>query len=135
MAGIDSFMQRTCKQTAVYWQPLGTDGYGGKTFYDAVELTPPNGVHWEDKIQLLQIDDGSQISSRAVVYTIQDIEIEGMLYLGTLDSLYDSAESSAGAIDDPLAIDDTYIIKKFEKSPSINAGSYVRKAWLIPLLT
>jgi hypothetical protein len=70
-----------------------------------------------------------------LVFVNQDIDEEGYLYLGTLDELYDSAESSAGAIDDPKQIEGTYIIKRFQKTPSLDGTSYLRKAYLTPSLS
>jgi hypothetical protein len=128
-----TLLNRTCKQVAVYWGSPQDDGYGGKVFANAKELA----VRWEDKEQLIRQDDGIEISSRAIVYVLQDVDLEGMMYLGTLDDLYDIAlESSAGALDNPKEFDKTYVIKKFEKSPALGSTTdFVRKVWLTPLLT
>jgi len=85
---------------------------------------------------LIRLDDGNEISSRAVVYVLQDVDMEGVMYLGTLDDLYDLAESSAGALDNPKEFDGAYVIKKFEKSPLLGSTTdFYRKVWLTPLLT
>jgi len=116
----------------VYWGSPQDDGYGGKVFANAKELA----VRWEDKEQLIRQDDGIEISSRAIVYVLQDVDLEGMMYLGTLDDLYDISESSAGALSNPKEFDKTYVIKKFEKSPALGSTTdFVRKVWLTPLLT
>jgi len=125
-------MIRNCPQTCVYWGTPVEDGYGGKTFADPVEIM----CRWEDKAQLIRLDDGNEISSRAVVYVLQDVDMEGVMYLGTLDDLYDLAESSAGALDNPKEFDGAYVIKKFEKSPLLGSTTdFYRKVWLTPLLT
>ena len=127
-----SLLNKTCKQTCVYWGSPQDDGYGGKIFAAPVELL----VRWEDKEQLIRQDDGIEISSRAIVYVLQDVDLEGMMYLGTLDDLYDISESSAGALSNPKEFDKTYVIKKFEKSPALGSTTdFVRKVWLTPLLT
>ena len=127
-----TLLNRTCKQVAVYWPTPNPDGYGGTLFGSPIELM----VRWEDKEQLIRQDDGMEISSRAIVYVLQDVDVEGMMYLGTLDDLYDSAESSAGALDNPKEFDKAWVIKKFEKSPALGSTTdFVRKVWLTPLLT
>jgi hypothetical protein len=86
---------------------------------------------------LIRQDDGIEISSRAIVYVLQDVDLEGMMYLGTLDDLYDIAlESSAGALSNPKEFDKVWVIKKFEKFPALGSTTdFVRKVWLTPLLT
>ena len=129
---ISAMLNRTCKQLAVYWGSPNETGYGSQVWANPVEIS----CRWEDKEQLIQLDDGSQISSRAIVYVLQDVDLEGMMYLGTLDDLYDLGESSAGAIDNPKEFDKAYVIKKFEKSPALGSTTdFVRKVWLTPLLT
>jgi hypothetical protein len=70
------------------------------------------------------------------VFVTQDVQEEGMLYLGTLDDLYDLyAESSGGGIDDPMSIVGAYIIKRFQKTPTLDGSGYLRKAYLTPSLS
>jgi hypothetical protein len=118
---------KNCVQDCVYWSTPVENGYGGKTFADPIEIK----CRWEDKLQLIRLDDGNQISSRAIVYVLQELDEEGYLYLGTLDDL-DSTEE-----DDPTSITEgAYTIKKFEKSPVLGSTTqFAYKAWLTPLLT
>lgn len=112
----------TLNQTAVYWGSPTSDGTGGRTFGSAYPVEVD--VRWE-QVQKLFIDgSGQEVRSRAVVYVGQDLDLGGYLYLGTLDDL-SSAEQA-----DPLAISGAYEIRSFEKVPDINAGRFVRKAWL-----
>jgi len=124
-------ISRNLTQTAVYWGSPVNDGEGGFTFADAVEIN----VRWEDMVQVTTDAKGAAVSSRALVFLEQDVDEEGYLYLGTLDELYDDAESSAGAIDDPKEIDGTYQIKRFQKTPSLSGDGYLRKAYLTPSLS
>jgi len=135
--GISNFIGRACTQTVVYWGNPRGDGYGGKIFDDPIELKPPdNGVRWEDKIQVVTEDNGVMYISRAVVFLIQDVDIEGCLYLGTLSDLDDYLESSAGTYIDPADVDGVCIIKRFEKTPAIGSTTeFLRKAFLTPWLT
>ena len=127
-----TLLNRACKQTCIYWSSPNEDGYGGQVWATPIEIA----CRWEDKEQLIRQDDGIEISSRAIVYVLQDVDLEGMMYLGTLDDLYDISESSAGALSNPKEFDKTYVIKKFEKSPALGSTTdFVRKVWLTPLLT
>jgi hypothetical protein len=59
-----------------------------------------------------------------------------MIYLGTLDSLYDIADSSAAAVDDPKVFSNTWIIKRFVKTPALHSTTiFLRKAYLTPSLS
>jgi len=131
--GIEAYITSKCNQTAVYWGSPTDSGYGReKTYADPVEID----CRWEDSSQLISDDKGNEITSRAVVFVTQDVDEQGMLYLGTLDTLYDGLESSAGALDDPQAIAGVYTIRRFEKVPSINDPTqFLRKAYLTPSLS
>jgi len=128
---IETFIADKCTQKCVYWGSPVEDGYGGKTFADAVELD----CRWEEMTQIVTDAKGAEITSRALVFLTQDVDEEGMLYLGTLDSLYDDAESSADAIDNPMSIEGAYYIKRFQKTPSLDGSGYLRKAYLTPSLS
>jgi hypothetical protein len=126
MSGLTDMLKRNCPQVCVYWGTPNDDGYGGFTWTSPVEIY----CRFEDKEQLIRLDDGTQISSRAVVYVLQDVDLEGVMYLGTLADLSVSEEA------DPKTVDKAYIIKKFEKSPVLGSTTeFMRKVWLTPLLT
>jgi hypothetical protein len=132
---IESMIARLCSQTCVYWGSPVESGRGDRTYAEPVELA----CRWEEKTQVLFKTDNTadQVSSRAIVYLTQDVEEKGMLYLGTLEELYDlNGDSSSGVVDSPEDIAGTYMIRRFEKYPSLDkSGGYVRRAWLTPLLT
>jgi len=134
--GMQNMMIRNAPETAVYWGSPTENGEGGKTFAAPVELKPPNGVRWEETIQVTSDNKGNEVTSRAVIYLNQDVDEEGMIYLGTLDSLYDIADSSAGAVDNPKAFANTWIIKRFVKTPALHSTTvFLRKAYLTPSLS
>lgn len=139
MSVIDKLLAKKCKQTAVYWGNPVEDGFGGKTFDDPIELSPDddNGVRWEEKVQVIIDENGVSHISRAVVFLQQDVDVEGCLYLGTLDDLVDYLDSSAGSYIDPMDVEEGIcIIKRFEKTPSLNSSDvFLRKAFLTPWLT
>jgi hypothetical protein len=126
---IESMIIRNTPQTAVYWEVAGNDGEGGFTFADPIELTPPNGVRWEETIQVTSDNKGNEITSRAVIYLNQDVVEESMIYLGTLNDL-DSADE-----ENPKLVEGAWIIKRFVKTPDLKGQGYLRKAYLTPSLS
>lgn len=130
---IVNVIESMCNQAAVYWSNPKEDGYGGKTWDDPMEIF----CRWEDKEQLIRLDDGNTISSRAIVYVLQELDVEGVLCLGSFADLnLDDSNDSSATWDDPLIIEGASIIKKFEKSPVLGSSTeFAYKAWLTPLLT
>ena len=108
------------KQTAVYWGNPASDGYGGRTFDDAVEMN----VRWQDRQELFVDAQGREQTSRAVVYVATDLAIGGYLYLGTLADLSSAEEG------DPLSVSTAYEIRSISKTPDIGADRFARKLWL-----
>lgn len=131
--GIEATLIRSYKQTAVYWGNPKNDGFGHFTFDDPVEIK----CRWEGMNQIVTDAKGNEITSRALVFVLQDVDEEGMLYLGTLDDLYDSAEdSSFGALSNPKDIEGAFIIKRFQKTPALGSTTdFLRKAYLTPSLS
>jgi len=126
--GIENFMVRTCKQTAVYWAAPVADGWGGYTHDDPVEIS----CRWQEKTELISMrgggKKGEELVSNAQIYVTQDVVEEGYLFLGDLDDL---ADLSSSADDDPEGIDGAYKIIKFEKIPMVGkTNQFVRKAYL-----
>jgi len=108
------------KQTAVYWGNPQSDGAGGRTFDDPVEIS----VRYEERQELFIDTNGQEARSRAVVYLSQDVAMGGYLYLGDLDDLSSAEEG------DPLLVQAAYEIRGFEKTPGIKAERFLRKVWL-----
>jgi hypothetical protein len=130
---METFIASKCNQKCVYWPSPANDGEGGFTFDDSIELD----CRWEEMTQLTTDSKGNAITSRAVVFLTQDVDEEGMLYLGTLESLYDNyaTESSGGGVNDPKTIPGTYFIKRFQKTPNLQGTEFLRKAYLTPSLS
>jgi len=123
---MNAFLKRSCPQTAVYWGNPTEDRDGGKTFSAPVEVS----CRWEELEQLISDAKGNEIASRALVYLLQDIDTEGVLYLGYLSTL------SVAEKTDPRLIDKAYTIKRFEKTPALGSTTvFVRKAYLTTSLS
>ena len=123
---IAGVIARNCPQTAVYWGTPVNDGTGGKTFADPVEIS----CRWEETIQVMLDAKGVETTSRAAVYLTQDVDEEGMIFLGTLDDL-DSDEE-----DDPMTATGVHTIKRFSKTPSLGSTTDFRRvAFVTPALS
>ena len=130
--GIANVITQRCTQKAVYWGNPVNDGQGGFTFDDPVEIA----CRWENIEQEVSDAKGTMITSRALVFLTQDVDEEGYLYLGTLEDVYDlTGDSSSGGVDNPKDVIGAYIIKRFQKTPSLNGKEYLRKAYLTPSLS
>lgn len=121
---ITTFLQRTCTQTAVYWEYDGEDGYGGKEFKTPVEIK----CRWESHTNIITGsrlgENSEQIVCNAEVYVLQDIVEQSYMYLGTLDDL----ESD---ISDPTKVMQSRMVQKFEKIPSLGSTTeFLRKSLL-----
>jgi len=117
---------QNCPQICVYWGNPQNDGRGGFTFDAPVELA----CRWEGITQIVADKFGNEITSRALVFVLQDVDEEGMLYLGTLDDL-DSVDK-----ENPKQVEGAYIIKRFQKTPALGSTSvFLRKAYLTPSLS
>jgi hypothetical protein len=108
------------RQIAVYWGDPVSDGYGGRTFADPVELA----VRWETKMELFVDVAGQTATSQAVVYVGETVAVGGYLYLGVLDDL------DSDQVDDPLGLTGAYEIRAYEEIPDAVADSFLRKATL-----
>jgi hypothetical protein len=127
-----SLLKRNLVQTCVYWGAPKNDGEGGFIFDAPVEIQ----CRWEDKEQVVMQDNGEKILSRSTVYLLQEVDENGMLFLGTLDDIGDSEGDSSGVYYDPQELEGAYLIKRFEKTPSLRSTTeFLYKAFLTPWLT
>lgn len=120
-----SFVQRNLNQTAVYWSSPSNDGYGKLVFADPVEID----CRWVDKTEVIlsrtaRAGAGEELISHAQIQASQDLDEQGMLFLGELDDL--SVDEKAN----PTTISRSYSIKQFDKVPTIEGDAFYRKAYL-----
>lgn len=119
MTGRSTLTTSALKQTAVYWGNPTPDGLGGRTFDDPVEIS----VRWERKQELIIDQNGEEVTSHAIVYVSQDMELGGYLYLGALADLSSSTEN-------PQEVDEAREIRRFDKIPDLRGTRFTRAAWL-----
>lgn len=119
---IEDIIIRSLKQTAVYWGAPVDDGYGGYAFDDPVEII----CRWENKNEVFTDKAGNELTARSIVYSDQDVDNEGFLYLGTLDD-FDSTDD----ITDPVTIETAYQIKRFDNLPAHRSTTeFIKKVFL-----
>jgi len=118
---IEKFLAKISVQTAVYWGSPTSDGYGGYTYAEPVEIP----VRWESSTKVITTPKGAEYTSRAEVIVNQDVDEEGYLFLGTLDDLTEAQKAN------PRLRDDTWKIVRFDKTPMIfKDDEFVRKVYL-----
>lgn len=126
--GIEKIAAKFCVETAVYWGNPVNDGFGGFTFDDPVEIA----CRWENKnaIDIGWFSTGfpaNLLQCKAAVLVTQDLDLQGYLYLGTLDDL----QAGGYDITNPISILNAYVIHRFDKIPMVfKTDEFVRTAWL-----
>lgn len=110
-------LQKILKQTAVYWPPASNqfDSFGKPVQSDPVEIS----CRWEDKTREDITEEGTRLVPDVRAFVGQDLEIGGVLMLGTLDDISE---------DYPLDNPGAYEIKTFEKIPDLRVKNFLRIA-------
>ena len=117
---IEDFITKIAVQTAVHWANPVSDGYGGFTFDEAVEVA----VRWDNVSELIALNNGEQYVCKAKILSNLEATVGEYLYLGSLDDL-DSDTS------DPKSIEGAYRIMRFDKVPMIKKTDvFVRTIYL-----
>lgn len=111
------FVESVCVQTAVYWGSPTPDGYGGYTYDDPIEIS----CRWEEKAQLVVTKDGKEVVSKGEILVTRDLDIDGMLYLGTLDDI----DSDGSMHDEAVPIITKTAIPLFKSSTEFVRMVYV----------
>lgn len=124
---IEKFIKKVCVQTAVYWGNPQNDGFGNFIFDPAIEIK----CRWEDKAQIVAGTDGIDTSSDAEVMVLEDLDYDGVLFLGTLNDL------DSDQIANPMLVEDSRRIISDSKIPMIFSKQmtvrkvYLRKKWYV----
>jgi hypothetical protein len=104
-------------QRAVYWPPTGEDPETGAAGYgEPVEIR----CRWVDQNTLFTKPNTELGVSRCQVMVDRDLEIGGVLNLGTLEDVTD--------LDEPLKNPGANIIQGWTKIPDDRAKKFVREA-------
>lgn len=114
------FLKRNMRQTAVYWAVTSADGRGWFNFATPEEVS----CRWENRQEAFVDANGEEHLSIAVVTTTEDVTLNGLLFLGTLDDLSDAEES------DPSTVDNALIIRARNKTSGVKNRYYKRTVFL-----
>ena len=106
--------QEYMTQTATYWGPGTSDGFGGFSYPAPVPIL----CRWEDNNERVRDADGNEFVSRSVVYPDRDVDRQGWLYQGT------SAEA------DPHDQAGAYEVRQVRIMPDLSGTLKEVKAWL-----
>lgn len=118
-------IEALCVQTAVYWANPVNNGFSQFTYDAPVEIK----CRWEEKDQIVSQPDEKAVIYRSIIFLLIDVDVDGLLWLGSLDDLTTIQKA------DPLKIENIMIIKRFEKSPEIRkTDKFLRKAFLSPYM-
>lgn len=126
--GIEKIVAKFCVETAVYWGNPVNDGYGGFTYDTPVEID----CRWENKTEmdigwLSTGFPGNIRLSKASVLVTEDLDLNGVLWRGTLDTLNDIYDD----ISNPKIILEAYAIHRIDKIPMVfKTDEFVRTVWL-----
>ncbi len=126
--GIEKIVAKFCVETAVYWGNPVNDGYGGFTYDDPIEID----CRWENKMEmdigwLSTGFPGNIRLSKASVLVTEDLDLNGVLWRGTLDTLNDIYDD----ISNPKIISEAYAIHRVDKIPMVfKTDEFVRTVWL-----
>ena len=121
---IEKVAKKFAVQTCVYWGSPVNDGFGGFTFADPIEIK----CRWDDKheVNIGWFSDGfpgNLLQSKASVLVLQDLDLNGYLYLGELTDIDTTLN--------PKEIQGAYSIHRFDKIPMVfSTDDFVRIAWL-----
>lgn len=124
--GIIQFVKKVCVQTAVYWDAPVPDGYGGMLFDYPREIK----CRWEDKRRLFRATNGNEFETKAEILVTEDVVLQGWMYLGSLDDI-SSSEDSSGTEINPMDVEGAYEIVAFDKIPLYRSTTkFVRTVFL-----
>jgi len=113
-----SLIVRMRRQNAVYWPFDSVDQFGKKAVGSPVQIK----VRWEDVSEEFLDSNGEIQISRSKVYVDRDMEVGGILMLGTTVDITDPIDVKEN--------DGAWEIRKFEKLPTLRATEFLRTAYL-----
>jgi len=128
--GISKFISKVCVQTAVYWGSPVKDGYGTMSYADPVEIK----CRWTDKVSLINqqgvTQTGKELQASAEILVLEDLDLQGFLYLGYLMDLEQYYESDGENIL-PQNIEGAKEIISVKKVPMIKSTTeFVRTVFV-----
>jgi hypothetical protein len=128
---INSFITKLSVQTITHWANPVLDGYGGAAYDDPVEIKG----RWEDRMKVINNRNGEETIATSQILTNEELQLEEIVYLGTLDSLgeLDIDLDSGDVYPKPRQILQAFKIVAKDKIPLVrSATKFVRIYYLKP---
>lgn len=118
-------------QWAVYWPCTGYDDSGNPIHGTPVKIK----CRWDDLTQMYTDAKGQERASNAEVIVLEDLTLDGALWLipGTRaeQEAFDVADpDDLPSPDDPLGRTEAYLIRLRQKTPNIRATQFLRSVML-----
>ncbi len=121
MSGIIKFIDKISAQTAVYWNKIGNDGYGGQAWSTPVEFK----CRWDDVVEIISNKYGEVVNTKSKILTNTGLNENGYLFLGSLADLTVAQKAN------PLTVPKAFPIQRVDKSPLIKSDTkFVKIVWL-----
>lgn len=114
------FVRKHLLQTMVYWANPVSNGEGGFTFDDPIEIQ----ARCEFRNELVRTETNEEAVSRARIYLSQVVQNGEYLYLGTLED---------SGIDDDIHPEDVYgsmRVLSLDIMPRLRGNGYMYKAFV-----
>ncbi len=109
---------RVMKANAVLWPLLGIDDFGKPTYGDLVLID----CRWDVVREEFIGPNGDREMSKARLIVDRDIDVKGVLLLGTLADVVD--------VDDPKNNDGAWEVRQFSKTANFKGNKYLREVYL-----
>lgn len=107
-------MKPALNQNVTYWAPVSENQFGGKV-YSAPRIIK---ARWEQKVENVTSQTGQNITSRARIYTQDEVKPEGYVYLGETD------------VPDPTLVSEAWELRLVGSTPSISNLQRLYTAWV-----
>lgn len=121
MSGISKFIEKISVQTAVYWGSPIPNGFGGYDFSVGIEIK----CRWDETLNNITNKFGKEILSKAKILTPSELDVNGYLFLGTLDDIDSSQQAN------PLIVTGAWEIQRIDKTPLIKSKTeFVKTIYL-----
>jgi len=109
-------IENKLNQVCVHWAKLTIDEFGIPVYDDPVEII----CRWEDVSEVFLGLKGENEISRAKVYSLTDMSVEDLLWLGTIETIPEGEDLRSFA----------HNIRNYKKIPDLQADEYLRVALL-----
>lgn len=113
-----SLAKKVMKQTVVYWRRDDVNDDGQPTWHDPIEVP----CRWDYDVAEVVTPQGETFNSTAKVIVDRDMDVGGVIMLGSFDDVTDEANPKENA--------EAWEIKHFKRTANIKGKKYLREAFV-----